>query len=79
MDKFKERIEGWKRLAEILILEGKNVFIKDNNGNLYFAKIASKEDSKLFVDCFGPKQRAGQKCPIYWVAITHFDEYRGAA
>ena len=75
MDMITEKIERWKLLSEVFFKEDKRVYIRDLYGNLYFCKIVLVGETKLTVDCFGPRQRAGQREYLYWLNIFELDEY----
>jgi len=75
-EKITEQIERWKATAEIFLHKDIKAFIKDINDNIYFAKILLVGEDSLRIQCFGPKQRAGQKYTLYWPLITDFSLYQ---
>ena len=76
MDNLRLKIEGWKNLAEIFLKEDKKVYIKDLNGDYYFADILLVGDATITIQCFAPDTRAGKNYTLYWVSIYRFDEYK---
>ena len=78
MDKeqIKEKVLRWQLLAEQYFKEDKNVFIKTINGNLHFCKIVLVGETKISVDNYAPKQRAGTRENIDWLQIIEFDLVR---
>ena len=75
METVKDKIERWKLLSEVFFNDDKRVYIRDLYGNLYFCKIVLVGEEKITIDCFGPKQRAGNREYIYWLNVSEFDEY----
>lgn len=63
-------------LAEIFLKEDKRVYIKDLNGDYYFADIIFVGEDSLTIQCFAPAHRDGKKYTLYWVSIERFDEYK---
>jgi hypothetical protein len=78
MDKFKDKVNGWKNFAEQLLKDDKRVYIKDLNGDYYFAEILLVGDEKLTIKCFAPDTRAGKTFYLSWALIYRFDEYKEA-
>jgi len=78
MDKeqIKEKVLRWQLLAEQYFKEDKNVFIKTINGNLHFCKIVLVGETKISVDNYAPKQRAGTRDSIDWLQVEAFDEVK---
>ncbi len=76
MDSFKEKVERWKATAEIFLKEDKKIFIKDIEGNFYFADVILVGENTIMVQCFAPQQRQGEKITLYWTLISKLDEYR---
>jgi hypothetical protein len=70
------RIKSWKSLAEIFLKENKRIYIKDFNGDYYFADIIFVGEETLTIECFAPISRIGKKFTLYWVSIERFDEYK---
>lgn len=64
-----------KALAEILLKENKQVYIKDSQDNIYFADIILVGDNSILIQCFGPPQRNNQKITLYWPLITELKIY----
>ncbi len=80
MDKedIKERILQWQLLADQWFDENQNVFIKKLNGDINFCKIVLVGETKICVDVYAPKQRAGDRLYIDWLEIDPegFDKVR---
>lgn len=76
MDNLRLKIEGWKNLAELFLKEDKKVYIKDLNGDYYFADIIFVGEEKITIECFAPDSRAGKSFTLYWISIYRFDEYK---
>ena len=72
------RIKGerFKVLAEILLKNNKQVFIKDIDDNLYFGDIIFVGEDLIEINCFSPIHRRGQKFCIYWPLIQQLEEYK---
>jgi hypothetical protein len=75
MDTVGQQIQRWKATALIFLDKKLKTFIRDANDDLYFCYIVSVTEDSLSVECFGPKQRAGEKITIYWPLITDFKPY----
>jgi len=75
-EKLKERILQWQLLGDQWFSENQNIFIKTINENLYFCKIISIGETKILVDVYAPKQRAGTRENIDWLQIIEFDLVR---
>lgn len=67
--------ERWKDAAEIFLRENKKVFIKDTEGNIYFADIIFVGEDSIRIICFAPSQRKNKKITLYYPLITNFSEY----
>lgn len=74
MDKVKTRIESWRNLAEILLNENKQVFIKDYSDNYYIGDIILVGENTITIFCIAPEQRANKNHVIYWASIEKFEE-----
>lgn len=75
MDTVKIMIERWKATAEIFLKEDIKVFIKDSSDDYYFADILLVGEDTITVQCFGPKQKAGEKFRIFWPLVVEFKEF----
>lgn len=78
MDKenIKENIERIKLLSEDFLNRDKRIFVKDINGNFYFADIILVGDEGLTIKCFAPVQRKNEKITLNWFAIVLIEEYK---
>lgn len=76
MDNLREKIEGWKNLAELFLKSNKRVYIKDLNGDYYFADILYVGEDTIRIKCFAPDTRIGKTFTLYWVSIYRFSEYK---
>jgi len=73
-EKLQEKVLRWQLLAEQYFNEDKNVFIKEINGDLHFCKVILVGETKITVDNYGPKQRAGTRDYIDWLQVEAFEE-----
>lgn len=76
MDNSESRINAWRNLAELFLKEDKKVYLRDFNGDYYFADILLVGENTISVQCFAPDSRVGKKFNLYWVSIERFEEYR---
>ena len=76
MGKIKENIERLKLLSEDFLNKNKKVFIKDHNGNYYFADILLVGEDSIHLKCFAPVQRIGEKLSLNWYSIVILEEYK---
>jgi len=80
--RFKVRMgleEGWNRwreLALIFLKEDKRVYIKDVNGNWFFGEILLVGEEMVYIQCFAPEQRAGERVRVYYPVIVKFEEFK---
>lgn len=73
---FKVKMERWKQLGEIFLKNNIKAFIKDIDGNFYFADMILVGDDTLTFQCFDPEHRRGKKFRLYWPLIVEFEEYK---
>lgn len=71
----KDKVDGWKEVAEIWLKKDIKVFIKDSSDDYYFADILFVGEDSIRVECFGPEKRKGLKKTIYWPLVVEFKEY----
>ena len=78
MDKeqIKEKVLRWQLLAEQYLNQNSNVFIKTINGDLHFCKIVLVGETKISIDNYAPKQRAGTRDYIDWLQIETLEEVK---
>ena len=74
-EEFKEKVERWKELAELFLKNDERVYIKDIDGNYYFADLILVGDDSITVQCFAPDDRIGKKYILYWPLIKRLDRY----
>ena len=76
MDTDKGKIKEWKAMAELFLRNHTKAFVRDVENNFYFGDILFVDDDILEIECFSPMQRRGQKCYLYWILVTTFEEYK---
>lgn len=74
-DRINERIEKWKKLADIFIKFNVPTFIREENGDLHFCNLVLNGEETILIDNFGPEQRKGKREQIYWLLIKEFDKF----
>ena len=69
-----EKVLRWQLLAERYAKDNSDVFIKELNGDIHFCKIINVSETKVLIDNYAPKQRAGTRDNIDWLQIEKFGE-----
>ena len=72
----RETIGRNKELAQIFLKNNDKIYLKDVDGNLYFANIVLMGEDIIRVHCFGPKHRAGNKYDLYWPLVAKLEKLR---
>jgi hypothetical protein len=75
MDKSTDKIEGFKNYASWIYEKNAQVYIKDFNGDYYFADIISIQPDFIEVVCFAPDHKKNKKIRIDWLKIIRLDKY----
>lgn len=75
MTKIQEMIERYKILAELYLKENRRIFIRDISDAYYFADILFVGETRLYIQCFAPESKIGQKVEILWPTIVKLEEY----
>ena len=70
-----EKEERHKVLAEFLLKDDKRVYIRTYRDDLFFGDILFVGETRIEIQCFSPKSKAGKKFCIYWVEIDILREY----
>jgi len=65
-----------REMALILLKNNTNVFIKDLDYNIYFAKILIVNEDSVEIECYAPIQRKGTKIKLYFPQIIKLNEVR---
>lgn len=71
----KEMVERFKVLSELYLREDKRIFIRDIKDDYFFADILLVGESRVYIQCFAPESKAGQKFEIPWASIIKLEEY----
>jgi len=75
METIEQKIERFKRKAEIFFREDSQIFIKDIYDNYHFCKIKEIHSDWLLIQDFKGK-REGQVLRLLWLDISDIQEYR---
>lgn len=71
----KEKIDRWKRAADMFQEQNIPVFVKEMNGFFYFGNVLEVGDEVLLLELSEPENLKGKHTKLYWVLIDKFEPY----
>ena len=69
------QVERFKALAEFYLKNEKRIYVKDVNGQYFFADIILVGEEVLTIQAFAPQHKANQKFYLPWVSVVKLEEY----
>lgn len=71
-----DKVERFKATAELFLEKDIDIFIKDIDDNIYFARVLLVGEDTITIECFGPPKKNGLKYHLYWPLIVELNEYK---